>query len=71
MALERLTIITGGIDNDLVLIDVSKSITEIGESALTELGITANRNMVPCTILDGLDIGSAFTIGGTHDLRDG
>lgn len=44
-----LTVITNGTDNHLVLIDVSKlGITgRIAESALTEAGITANRNMVP------------------------
>ena len=51
VALEKkgLSIITGGTDNHLVLIDVSKvGITgRIAESALTESGITANRNMVP------------------------
>jgi glycine hydroxymethyltransferase len=42
-------VVTGGTDNHLVLIDVSKlGITgRIAETALTDAGITANRNMVP------------------------
>src|SRR3984885_420488 len=44
-----LSVVTGGTDNHLVLIDVSNlGITgRIAESALTEAGITVNRNMVP------------------------
>jgi len=44
-----ISVVTGGTDNHLVLIDVSNlAITgRIAESALTEAGITANRNMVP------------------------
>lgn len=43
------SVVTGGTDNHLVLIDVSKlGLTgRIAEAALTEAGITANRNMVP------------------------
>lgn len=44
-----LTLITGGTDNHLILVDVSNlGITgRIGESALAEAGIRANRNMIP------------------------
>lgn len=44
-----LQVVTGGTDNHLVLLDVSPlGITgRIGELALSEAGITANRNMVP------------------------
>ncbi|MFC2049084.1 glycine hydroxymethyltransferase [Chlamydiota bacterium] len=44
-----ITLVTGGTDNHLVLLDVSNlGITgRIAEGALTEAGITANRNMVP------------------------
>lgn len=43
------SVVTGGSDNHIVLIDVSKlGLTgRIAEAALTEAGITANRNMVP------------------------
>ena len=44
-----LNVVTGGSDNHLVLIDLSKlGITgRIAEAALNEAGITANRNMIP------------------------
>ena len=45
----NIQVVTGGTDNHLVLLDVSNlGITgRIAEGALTEAGVTANRNMVP------------------------
>ena len=44
-----LSIVTGGTDNHLLLIDLSNTALtgRIAESALNEAGVTANRNMVP------------------------
>lgn len=44
-----IAVVTGGTDNHLVLIDLSKlGITgRVAETALTEAGVTVNRNMIP------------------------
>jgi glycine hydroxymethyltransferase len=61
-----IVVVTGGTDNHLVLIDVSKlGITgRIAENALTAAGITVNRNMVPfdpngAWYTSGIRLGSA------------
>ncbi len=45
----HLTVVTGGTDNHLMIIDLSSlgMTGRIGETALRESGITANRNMIP------------------------
>ena len=72
-------VVTQGTDNHLVLIDVSRlGITgTIAESALTESGVTANRNMVPFDLngawyTSGLRLGTPAltTLGMGKDEMD-
>ncbi|MDM5201388.1 serine hydroxymethyltransferase [Fictibacillus enclensis] len=74
---EGITLVSGGTDNHLILIDVSKlGITgKIAEKALDDIGITVNKNTIPFDqespfVTSGIRIGTAAVTSRGFGLED-
>ncbi|HHW37750.1 MAG TPA: serine hydroxymethyltransferase [Bacillales bacterium] len=74
---EGLTLVSGGTDNHLLLIDVSKlGLTgKVAEHALDEVGITVNKNTIPFDqespfVTSGIRIGTAAVTSRGFGLED-